>query len=60
MADKVKIEFAHPHGDHDIGDEATVDAREAKHLIRAGVAVPVTVGEAKKADVPAETAATKR
>lgn len=35
---KVEIKFSHPHDGHKVGDTAKVEALEAKHLVRAGVA----------------------
>ena len=64
MAAKVKVQFSHPHRMNDrrysVGDEASVTPLEARELVSAGVARPVTVSEAKKADVEPETAASKQ
>lgn len=57
---KVTVQFSAPHDGHNVGDTADYEPAEAKHLIRAGVAVAATVPEAKKAGVDTETAATKR
>lgn len=59
MAD-VKIQFSAHQGGHNPGDTAEVDAREARKLIGAGVAVPATKPAAKAAGVPVETAATAK
>lgn len=48
--DTVEITFSHPHGDHAIGDRVSVPVLEAKHLVRAGVAVYPTKADATAAE----------
>lgn len=58
--DEVKVEFRHFTGDHTPGERVALPADEAKRFVRAGVAVPATVTDAKRVAADPETAATKR
>lgn len=60
MADNVKVQLAAHHQGHKPGDELELEPVEARRLIAAGVAVPATVPEAKRAGVDPDQAATKR
>lgn len=60
MADTVTIEFAHPHGDHAVGDRDVVDPATAKRLVRAGVANYATKTDAVAVEGDAGAAKTAR
>lgn len=60
MADKVEVEFSHPHGDYGVGDRAELDVIEAKNLVRAGAAVYPTKADAMEAEGEAGVEKTAR
>lgn len=56
----VKITLSAHHDGFKPGDSIEVDERTARHLIRAGVAVPATKGAAKAVGADPESAASVR
>lgn len=49
---KVEISYSHPYEDHEVGDKDTVDALEAKRLVRAGMAMYVAASTKQPAETP--------
>jgi hypothetical protein len=60
MADKVKVQLAHPYEGKNPGDTVSYDGETARMLIAGGWANPATVAEAGKVGADPDTAATKK
>lgn len=56
----VKVRLSHFWRDYQPNQEIVVDAETATSMIREGIAVAATVRDARKVDVPEDTAATKK
>lgn len=59
MADTVKLTLSAHHDGKLPGDTITVDPVTARRLVNGGIAIPSTVGAAKKVGVDTDTAASK-